>query len=416
MGYIETQYYINSLNTRGIKPGLDNEIKLLEQLNNPHHKQNFIHITGTNGKGSVGAYLSEILSANGKNVARFVSPCVGEYKNTFLYNGKPVAEDVVIKATDIIREAMDKLKHMDIYPTAFETEVALAFVIFNIIKPDYVLLECGMGGKNDATNVIPAPVLSVITKISMDHIAYLGDTLEDIAKEKAGIIKTGTNVVTSEQDNPVIDVIISHCKEMNVPLHIATTPTEISFSECDTTFNISNTEYTTKMLGAYQPHNASIAIECAKVLGINTKAIYDGIYNAQWEYRFQRIGKFILDGAHNPDGARALTKSIEKYFPNEEIAYICGCFKDKEYKKIAEITSPHASKVFCIKAPTDRGLEPQILCETFLKTGADATVSPSLKEAVIEANKYKNVIIFGSLSILHEAKEIIEGIKSNGKM
>ncbi len=416
MGYAETQYYINSLNTRGIVPGLDNEIKLLKALKNPHQNPNIIHIAGTNGKGSVGAYLSEILCCHGKSVARFVSPCVGDYKNTFLINGKPVEEEIITNATKLVLNAMDELENMGIFPTSFETEVALSFVVFNMISPDYVLLECGMGGKNDATNVIPPPALAVITKISMDHTAYLGANLKEISAQKSGIIKQGTRVVTIVQNDEIMDIITSKCKEECASLDIANAPTNVSINKSETSFTVNNNIYTTKMLGTFQPQNASIAIKCAEILGIDYNTINEGIKNAQWGYRFERVGKFVLDGAHNPDGAYQLSQSIEKYFSGEDIAFICGCFKDKDYNKIAEITSPYASKVYCIKAPTKRGLDPKILCEAFSRNGADSVVSQSLENAIKETKKYKNVIIFGSLSILHEAKEIIEGIQQNAKM
>lgn len=411
MGYKETKDYINSLNTRGIVPGLDNEFMLLEKLGNPHHNLNFIHIAGTNGKGSVGAYLSEILCAYGKSVARFVSPCVGNYENTFLFNGKPVCEKVITNATELVKKTMVELETIGIFPTSFETEVALSFVVFNLISPDYILLECGMGGKNDATNIIPPPTLAVITKISMDHTAYLGNSLREIATEKSGIIKNGSQVVTLIQENEVMSPIISKCEHESVPLHIAGKPEDISYGDCETSFIVNTRQYATRMLGTFQPQNASVAIKCAEVLGIDYNSINRGIKNTNWEYRFEKIGKFILDGAHNPDGAYQLTQSIKKYFSGKNVAFICGCFRDKEYEKIVEITSHYANKVFCIKAPTTRGLNPNVLCDTFLRNGADATVSPSIKDAIIEANKYENVIIFGTLSILHNAKEIIEGIK-----
>lgn len=410
MGYTETQNYINSLNARGISPGLNNETKLLEQLGNPHNNLKFIHIAGTNGKGSVGAYLSSVLVEAKNSVGRFVSPCVGEYKNTFLIDGKPVPEDIISEATERVQNAMDKLNNINVYPTSFETEVALAFVIFNIIKPHYVLLECGMGGKNDATNVIPPPHLAVITKISMDHTAYLGNSIRNIATEKAGIIKKGTSLITCEQHPQAMEAIISRCTDESVPISISDTPTDCLYNEYETVFYVNNIKYSTKMLGAFQPQNASLAVKCAEALGIGHDTIGKGIKNAQWEYRFEKIGKFVLDGAHNPDGAYALAQSIKNYFPQKKLAYICGCFKDKEYDEIVKITAPYAAKVFCIKTPTNRGLDPEILCNEFQNNGADAVTTSSLKDAIKQAEKYENVVIFGSLSILYEAKEIIKGI------
>lgn len=398
MGYIDTQMYIKSLQGRGIVPGLSNEYTLLEKLNNPQNNLNFIHIAGTNGKGSVGAYLSGILCTAKYEVCRFVSPCVGDYSETFLLNGKPIDVDIVSHCTYLLQGAISDLEIEGVYPTSFEAEAALAFMIFNEISPDYVLLECGMGGKYDATNVIPSPVLSVITKIAMDHTAFLGDTLEEIAKHKAGIIKDGAKVVTTPENKSLIK---------HTPIYYADKVHNTVFGDT-TTFSINDTEYKTQMLGAYQPENAAIAVKCGEILGIDTDIIKAGILNAAWEFRFEKVGKFILDGAHNPDGAKALVKSIHEYFPDGDVAYVCACFKDKEYKSIAEITAPYADSVYCVTAPTERGLDRKILCSTFTDCGAMAYAENSLEYALKKASLHNHVIVFGTLSILKNAKEIIQ--------
>ena len=416
MDYTTLKEYIKSLTGRGIVPGLDTIKSLLTELGNPQNSLRVIHVAGTNGKGSFGAYLSSIIESSSIQCGRFVSPCVGEYKNTFLINGNCVSEEIVTDCADTLKSAIETLEKRGIFPTSFEAETALAFIVFNRISPDYVIIECGMGGLMDATNVTDNPELSVITKISLDHTAFLGNTIEEIAFQKAGIIKSGRPVVCADGQNDAIKVIERICKEKGSEMFIADVPQITELGSFETCFNINNNTYTTKMLGTYQPHNAALAIKAAQVLGITDGAIKNGIRNAQWAYRFERIGKFILDGAHNPDGASALAKSLKAYTSPENTVFICACFKDKDFDKIAELTSPYASRVYCITAPTPRGLDSEVLCDAFKKHGLDATTSPTLKSAIDSALEFKNIVIFGTLSILSEAKEIIERLQDNATL
>ncbi len=416
MDYYQALQYIKSLSGRGIVPGLSNIEKLLCELSNPEKKLNIVHVAGTNGKGSFGAYLSSVITASEKSCGRFVSPCVGEYENTFLIDGKCVSKTVIGDCTQVLKNAMERLEEKNIFPTSFEAETALAFLIFSELLPEYVIIECGMGGKSDATNIIKKPVLSVITKISLDHMAFLGNTLTEIAAQKAGIIKMGAPVVSAVQDTEVMSVIKSVCKNSNSNLYIADTPTLTKIEYEKTVFELYGEEYITHMPGTYQPENASLAITAAKVLGIDNNAIKNGIESARWAYRFECIGNFILDGAHNPDAASALTKSLEIYTKPENTAFICACFKDKDYEKIAEVTAPYAKKVYCITAPTPRGLDKDILCDTFKLYGADAETADTLEEAIKKAHSYKHIVIFGTLSILDEAKQITERLKDNATL
>ena len=411
MDYHQAKEYIKSLSGRGIVPGLGNIEKLLSELSNPEEKLNIIHVAGTNGKGSFGAYLSSVVTASKKRCGRFVSPCVGEYENTFLIDGESVSQDIIASCCQTLKGAMEKLEKTNIFPTSFEAETALALLIFAEISPDYVIIECGMGGKSDATNVIEKPVLSVITKISLDHSAFLGNTITEIAEQKAGIIKPCTPVVSAVQDSNAMAVIESVCKNNASTLYIADTPTLTGTDDSKTEFELKDGKYTTHMLGTYQPENASLAISAAKVLGIPIDAIKTGIEKARWAYRFERIGKFILDGAHNPDGATALAKSLELYTKPEDTAFICACFKDKDYNKIAEITAPYAKTVYCITAPTERGLDNEILCDTFKAHGANAQCEDTLEDAIKKAYAFKTTVIFGTLSVLADAKQITERLQ-----
>ncbi len=416
MIYKTAKDYISSLSDRGIVLGLDTMKHLLSELGNPEKELQIIHVAGTNGKGSFGAYLSSILQAEHLSCARFVSPCVGKYENTFLLNGKPVSEDTLGQALMRVKTAMARLESDGIFPTAFIAETALAFTVFSIIKPDYAIIECGMGGKDDATNAIATAELSVITKISLDHTAYLGSTISEIAQCKSGIIKTGVPVLSAIQDTDAAKIIKSEAKKTNSSLYIADEPKMARYSDDLTTFSVGGVIYETKMLGTYQPENASLAISAAKVLGISQSAIVSGIKNARWEYRFERIGRFILDGAHNPDGAVSLAKSLEIYTAPQDTAFICASFCDKDYMTLAQVTAKYADIVYCISAPSSRGLDKDILCDAFRSAGATAYAEASLEIAITKAQAYKNVVVFGTLSILSQAKDIIERSDNNATM
>ena len=414
MDYTTAKEYIQNLQGRGIVLGLDTVKQLLKKLGNPEKSVPVIHIAGTNGKGSVGAYLSSVIYENGMNCARFVSPCVGEYQNTFLINGECVSQEVICDAMGEVKNAIDEMENDGVYPTQFIAETALAFVIFSRLKPDYAIIECGMGGKEDATNVVDLPVLSIITKISLDHTRFLGNTITEKAEQKAGIIKSTTPVVSAVQTAEVQNVIKRHC--CNSELHIAENATIISADFDRTTFQAYGNVYTTHMLGMYQPQNASIAIQASRVLHIPENPIKKGIENAVWEYRCQRIGKFILDGAHNPDGAKALADSLKIYTVPKDTAFICACFKDKDYESIASLTAQYADIIYCISAPSNRGLDKDILCNAFKQYNSNSHTASSLTDAIDKLTNYKNVVIFGTLSILSNAKELIERSNNNATL
>ena len=411
MNYTTAKAYIEGLKGRGISLGLDTLRRLLSLIGNPELNLNFIHITGTNGKGSVGAYLESVLNCAQKTVTRFLSPCTGEYLSTFLINGKSVDETLFTDAAEKIKTAIIHLEKEGVYPTSFEAETAVALEIFSKISPDYVILECGMGGENDATNVIPPPILSVITKISLDHTAYLGETVSEIAKDKSGIIKSTSQAVSFPNCKEASDVIEEVCKKKAVPLYIADTPQNIRYG-INTEFDIDTTSYITKMLGTYQPHNAALAIKAAQVLNISENAIKAGILNAGWEYRFEKIDNFVLDGAHNPDGPNELAKSIKEYNLTDDTAFVTACFKDKDYHQMAKTMGALASHIYCVTAPTERGLDAKILCDEYIKQGCTATYEATLESAIKKASNHKMAVVFGTLSILPEAKRLIERIKN----
>lgn len=410
MNYTDARKYIKSLSGRGITPGLESVSALCEALGNPQDGFKSIHIAGTNGKGSTGAFIESILRAGNKNVCRFVSPAVGDYLESFTYNGEPVAEELYAECVSMIADLSD------IAVSAFEAETAVAFLIFKKLAPDYAIIECGMGGLLDSTNII-TPEVSVITSISLDHTAFLGDTLAEIATQKCGIIKNHGKAVTSvSQSDEIRNIIETVCKKNNASLYYAEAPCDIKYWDTKTEFMFEKKTYEIPLLGAYQPSNAVLAVKTAQTLGIDEASIKTGLKTAVWRYRFERVGKFILDGAHNADAALQLAKSVEITLKNKRIAYICGCFRDKDYNAIARITAPFADEVFCITPPTERGLDASVLCAAFKACGANAHAENSLADAIGKASEFDAVVIFGSLSFLGEARKPTEGINSNGKM
>lgn len=413
MTYNEAREYIEGLKHRGIQPGLGSIAALCAELCNPQSCLSIVHIAGTNGKGSVGAFLASALNAAGRSTARYASPAVGSYLEAFTINGRPVTEDLYTRCAELVKAAAERLEKHSIFPTSFEAETAIAFLAFKELCPDYVLLECGMGGRLDATNVIAAPFASVITSISPDHRKFLGNTIAEIAAEKSGIIKYRCPVITCEQTDDAMEVIAAAAMEHDSPLYIADDIENIRYAADKTVFNFEGEEYTIRLAGAFQPQNAATAIKTAQLLGIGSSYIHKGLEAAVWEYRFERLGKYILDGAHNEDAARKLAESIRQYLPGKRIAFICGCFCDKDYDAIARITAPLSEGVYCIKPPTERGLGSDELCRTFEKHGARSYNAVTLENAIPMTAEYEAVVIFGSLSVLGNAKRLIKQTEGN---
>ena len=324
MEYKDAREYINSLAPRGIVPGLTAVTRLLAMLGDPQDGLRIIHIAGTNGKGSVGAFISSILRSADNTVCRFATPAVGDYLEAFSVNGAPITEKLYSSAAERVKAAITQLEKESIFPTSFEAECAIAFLVFSGLAPDYALIECGMGGLLDATNAIKKPALSVITSTSKDHTRFLGDTITEIAKNKAGIIKDGVPVISARQPEAAEAVIRQTANRHSSPLYIAGEPLDIIYNSDRTDFSCGGERYSIKLLGTYQPHNAALAITAAKALGICERDIKHGLSGTVWPYRFERIGKYILDGAHNEDAARELAASLEKYTTPDATAFICG--------------------------------------------------------------------------------------------
>ena len=435
MNYISL---IEELKKRGSVPGLDAIEGLLEELGHPEDNLKVVHIAGTNGKGSIFAYLSSILIAAGFKVGRYISPTISCYEERFQINGEYITKDELARLYNIVEEAMKREEEKTgLKPTLFEVETAISFLYFKEEKVDYALIEVGMGGRMDATNVIRHPELTVISSISYDHQAFLGDTLEEIAWQKAGIIKESCPVVLSENSDEVCKVIEQEATKKKVKcIEIKPTDYEVlSETPYGSTFVWKEQRYETKLPGRHQVSNAVTALAASEYLfrkdyeknnarkaiaeeldEMNVKSAQQGgIIRTCWPGRLEVLKKeplFYRDGAHNPDGAKKLAAFLQKYFTNKKIIYIMGVLKDKEYKKMLRYLMPMAKEVYVFKPKNERGLSAQILADT-IKEVADVsvTIESDVNAAVFRAldtAKPDDVLVAcGSLSFMEEMEDIL---------
>lgn len=434
MNYISL---IEELKKRGSVPGLDAIEGLLEELGHPEDNLKIVHIAGTNGKGSIFAYLSSILIAAGFKVGRYISPTISCYEERFQINGKYITKDKLARLYNIVEEAMKREEKTGLKPTLFEVETAISFLYFKEEEVDYALIEVGMGGRMDATNVIRHPELTVISSISYDHQAFLGDTLEEISWQKAGIIKESCPVVLSENSDEVCKVIEQEAKKKKVKcIEIEPTDYEVlSETPYGSTFLWKEQRYETKLPGRHQVSNAVTALAASEYLfhkdyeknnarkaiakkldEMNVKSAQQGgIIRTCWPGRLEVLKKeplFYRDGAHNPDGAKKLAAFLQKYFTNKKIIYIMGVLKDKEYKKMLRYLMPMAKEVYVFKPKNERGLSAQILADT-IKEVADVsvTIESDVNAAVFRAldtAKPDDVLVAcGSLSFMEEMEDIL---------
>lgn len=429
MKYQEALDYIDSLKKYGIVPGLDSIRRLCRLLGDPQEELSFVHIAGTNGKGSVLAYISTILKCAGYRVGRYLSPVIFDEREKIQVNERNISQKAFCQGMELIKAACDEIAAQGFpHPTPFEAETALAFWYFREKKCDLVVLETGMGGSQDCTNVIRNTCISVLASVSMDHMKFLGNTLSDIAAQKAGIMKEGRPAVTMCQKEEVMQVLKERAEKLSVPLTVADSSkaSKIRYGIERQRFDydgMKNLEI--RLAGSFQIDNAVLAIESVKLLlqqgfVIKEAALREGLLQTKWPGRFSVIGKkplFIADGAHNEDAAKKLAQSIEFYFTNKRIIYIMGVLRDKEYEKIIGLTHSYADQIITITPPENpRGMGAYELAARIAEVHPQVTAADSLEEAVemscLLAGKEDVIIAFGSLSYLGRLIRIVE--KRNG--
>lgn len=368
MNFDQSVEYIHSLLAFGIKPGLERISMLLDLLGNPQDKLKIIHVAGTNGKGSTSTTISNMLIAGGKKTGLFTSPYVIDFCERIQIDGKNVSKNLFADCVTQVREKTEELNKKDIIITEFEAITVSAFLCFVKAECEYVVLEVGLGGRFDATNVVKNPEAVVITSISLDHIAILGDTIEKIAFEKCGIIKNNVPVITSfNQHKDALKVITETCKSKNCNL-IITDPgkTEIlDDSIFGTLFSYNDNVYKTKLTGNHQIENAVNAIECARVLGIGENAIAQGIESTRMIARMEVIGEkplIIRDGGHNEGCAEALYNFLKKYNV-QNINMLIGLMADKDVEGYVSKIAPLCKSAVTVTPSNPRALNGEKLKE-----------------------------------------------------
>lgn len=420
MDFLEAQNYLEKVRSqKGIVLGLDTMRHLMAKLNNPQDKVKFIQVAGTNGKGSTAAYLTSILSEAGIKVGRYTSPAVFSITEQYFACGSCISESEYAKGMTAVAEAAASLDGET--PTAFEQETALAFWYFAKKGCELAILEAGLGGDMDATNIVTTTVCSIITSISMDHCRILGNKISEIAAHKAGIIKPGAPVICIEQKEDAMEPIRAAAKAADTPLY------EVHRDEVRQIFSDKRESIVffrefenlhLKMLGSCQPENAALAVQAASVLSrsypIEKKHIYDGIEKTRWGGRFELHSgspDIILDGAHNPDGIRRLRESVNQMFGAVPICYVCGVLADKDYEKEIEILFGRASNVFTVTPPSPRAMKSTDLKAAIKKRFSQLKVisfdSEDGIEKAMEAAVSQNnpVVVCGTLTILARVKE-----------
>ncbi len=427
MNYREAMEYIEQLKPLGSVMGLESIRSLCRRLGNPQNRLKFVHIAGTNGKGSVLSYISTVLQAAGYKVGRYISPAVLDYRERFQVDGRMITQSGLCKYLEAVRKAAQEMVEAgETHPTLFEVETAAAFLYFLDKGCDIVVLETGLGGSLDATNVIDTTVAAVFTSISMDHMEILGESLEQIALAKAGIIKNKCYVISAKQQPEVMKVLRQAAAFRRAKFFTADAAKAKNVKSGVTKQHFSYDKYKNleiSMLGQFQIENAVVAVETITMLGrcgfpVPEEKLREGMMQAKWPGRFQVIGKkpfFIADGAHNEDAARKLVESIRFYYPDRKIIFIMGMLRDKEYDKVIRITFALAKHIITVTPPIrERALSAYELAQAAGEYHDSVTVADSVQEAVeiayLLAGEDKDTVIiaFGSLSYLGELMNIVE--------
>lgn len=410
MTYKEALEYIHSVTWMGSRPGLSRITELCEKMNNPQNSLRFVHVAGTNGKGSFCCMLSEILSAAGYRVGLFTSPFIKEFNERIRINGENIADEDLAEVTEYVRGFADTMEDL---PTEFELITAIALEYFRRQNCDIVVLEVGMGGRLDSTNVITTPVLSVITEISLDHTGMLGDTVEAIAAEKAGIIKEGVPVMFSGTDARARAVVADAAQKMGCAITYPVYDTlivERSSVEGSTFAYDGQTGYTISLSGLYQPRNAAAVICAVMALrqagySVSDEALRAGLACARWSARFELLRRdpvIIYDGGHNPGGVTVSFASVRQYFPGVKCTALSGIMADKDYAETVEISAPHIARVFTVTPDVPRALHASAYADTYRAHGVEAIPCDSIDSGVAAAiddarREGRPLIIFGSL-------------------
>ena len=418
---------VNTNRGKGIKKNLNRMNFLLNELGNPQKDLKFIHVAGTNGKGSTSSMMMSILQEAGYSVGLFTSPHLVRVNERIRINDQFISDNEFITLTEKVTPIVEKVEaELNDSLYAFEILTALAFLYFATHQVDMIILEAGIGGRLDATNTISQSLVSVITSIGLDHVKMLGDTPEKIAKEKVAIVKPHGHLVTYDAPMSIRTIFEENCDQRDAQLR---TVDESQLHLVNVSLEKQQFDYKDKkdikisMLGSHQVRNALLAIEVMDVLKekgfiINEEHIYKGLKENVWPGRWEKISDqplTFMDGAHNESAVAELVETIDKNFPKQKVTFMLGMLQGKDYKKMIELVLPKASKFLTLSPISDRAVEGNELFEDLTKRGFDAQHLQSPKEALDyifnQADKEEVIIIFGSLYLVGNIKEELNKIK-----
>lgn len=398
----------------GQKPGLDRIRRLLGRLGDPQKKLKFVHIAGSNGKGSTAAMLASVLTAAGWKTGLYTSPHLWRFHERFQVDGVPISDAGLADITARVLEAAED-------ETEFELMTAIGMVFFLRSQCDIVVLETGLGGRLDSTNIIPAPEAAVITHIGLEHTQLLGDTVEQIAAEKAGIIKPGCDAVLYGQGQGVQAVAEDVCRRLEVPLAVTAPPRVLSAGLEGQTFTYRGMgPYHISLLGEYQVHNAAVVLETVNVLRrrgweIPEDALLRGLSQARWPGRLElarRAPDVLLDGGHNPQCMEALARSLRELYPEKKLIFLTGVLADKDWTSMMEQLLPLAREFYTITPDSPRAMPAAELAAWLEEQGGKATPCESIGEgidrALAAAGTQDAVCVTGSLYMIGEVRHLLE--------
>lgn len=415
--------YIHSVSWKGSVPGLERISKLLSLLGNPEKSMKYVHIVGTNGKGSTAVMLSSILKDAGYTVGMYTSPFILTFNERMQVNGEMISDEMLSEITEYIKPYADSMTDR---PTEFELITAIAFEYFKRCKCDIVVLEAGMGGEFDATNVIPSPEVAVFTNIGLDHTDFLGDTVEKIAATKSGILKKGCHCVIYPSGDSIVDIIGKKCDLLGVEYRVPdfTKIQPVSSSLEGQSFNYNGLiNLNIRLLGAHQLCNAANVLEtidCLKARGfvVSTENIRSGLKNAFWQGRFEVLCTkplFIVDGGHNPQCMEALASNIKEYLNNIPLIAVTGVLGDKDFGEMYDIVAPFIDEFYLVTPPSPRALKACELKKSISRYGKPIYVCDSVKDGVEKAMAAVPtngaVLAFGSLYMICDIKNAVENLK-----
>lgn len=428
MNYEEAIAYIFGKNWHGSKLGLSRTRELLSRLGNPQDALKFIHVAGTNGKGSVCAMLASILTQSGYRVGLYTSPAIRSFNERIQCNGSPIGNAELAEIVTDIRRYADAMEDR---PTEFELVTAIGMEYFKRKGCDFVVLEVGLGGTLDSTNVIRTPEAAVIAAIDYDHVRELGGTMESIASAKAGIIKPGGDVIFYGNNKTAEAVIAAKCAEQNAHLTVADYGSlriqKAGIEGIIFDYHLGGRllqSLSVPLAGTYQVYNAALALTAIERLSqkyeIREEAIYQGLAQVKWPGRFELLSKapvFIVDGAHNPHGIRGTAQSLARYFAGQKVRLIMGVMADKDVAQMLDAILPFAETVYAVTPQNPRAMDSRELAEEISLRGISAkacgSVTDGVKTAFAEASPQDTICVLGSLYLYGEVIDAVNRFAPN---